>query len=203
MKQGFPYIIIGMLMVVIGFQWKQFVTTPQTEVVVRKDTVVKIIEIREKRVPAETLFIASTRDTMWKESIIYVPDSTYKGLLRQYEALGNELFATNYFQSKLNIADYGHVIISDTIKANRLAGTGIQTFLDIPERTITIEKTLPPTNEFYLGGGLTGNRTASLNGIYFGGILKDKKQRLFGINVGYTSPIGIAYGVSYYSKLGK
>lgn len=202
MKQGFPYIIIGILLTIVALQWKQCVT-PQKEIVVTKDTVVKVIEIREQRAPSETLFIASTRDTMWKESIIYVPDSTYKGLLRQYEALGNQLFATNYFQSKFDVADYGHVIISDTIKANRLAGTGIQTFLDIPERTITIEKTLPPMNEFYLGGGLTGASTTSLNGLYFGGILKDKKQRMFGINVGYTHPIGITYGVSYYSKLGK
>ncbi|MFN5641801.1 MAG: hypothetical protein ACK45S_05290, partial [Sphingobacteriales bacterium] len=38
--------------------------------------------------------------------------------------------------------------------------------LDIPERTITIEKTLPPMNEFYLGGGLTGASTTSLNGLF-------------------------------------
>lgn len=202
MKQGFPYIIIGILIAVIVLQWKQC-NTPQKEIVVTKDTVVKIIEIREQRAPSETLFISSMRDTLWRESIIYVPDSTYKGLLKQYETLGNQLFATNYFQSKFDVADYGHVVISDTIKGNRLAGTGMQTFLDIPEKTITIEKILPPTNEFYLGGGLNGNTMTSLSGLYFGGILKDKKQRMFGINIGYTYSIGITYGMSYYSRIGK
>jgi len=199
MKQGFPYIIIGILLTIIVLQYDNCNNSPK-ETIVKIDTVVKVIEIREKRAPSETLFIASTKDTLWKESIIYVPDSTYKGLLRQYEALGNQLFATNHFKSKFDVADYGQLIINDTIKGNRLVGTGIETFLDIPENTITIEKELPPKNEFYLGGGLSGIQT-SLNGMYFGGIFKDKKQRMYGVNVGYTHPLGLTYNFSYYSKI--
>jgi hypothetical protein len=148
MKQGFPYIIIGILLTIIVLQYDNCNKSPK-ETIVKIDTVLKIIEIREKRAPSETLFIASTRDTLWKESIIYVPDSTYKGLLKQYEALGNQLFATNNFKSKFDVADYGHVIIDDTIKGNRLVGTGIETFLDIPENTITIEKELNDYNINY------------------------------------------------------
>lgn len=197
MKQSIPYIIIGILLTIIFLQWKNRNSSEGITVV--KDTVVKITEIRTL-IPAETLFIASERDTVWDRTLIYVPDSTYKGLLKQYEQLGNQLFATNYYENKFDIDSFGYVKIRDTLKGNRLIGSGMETFLDIPERTITIEKTLPPVNEFYLGGGLSGAQT-TLNGLYFGGIFKDKKQRMYGMNVGYIHPIGLTYNLSYYSKI--
>jgi hypothetical protein len=199
MKNSFPYIIIGVLITIIVLQWKQCISPPPKEIV-RIDTVVKITEIRQI-IPAETLFIASERDTMWKESIIYVPDSTYKGLLRQYEALGNQHFATNYYESKFPIEDYGYVKVRDTIKANRLMGTGMETFLNIPERMITIQEYLPPTSEMYIGGGTSINQMSVLNSIYFGGLYKNKKNNMFGVNVSYSPQQGISYGVSYYTKL--
>lgn len=202
MKNSIPYIIIGILLTIIFLQWKQC-SKPAEVVVVKIDTVVKVVEIRET-VHSDTLYIVSSeRDTMWKESIIYVPDSTYKGLLAQYYTLGDKYFTTNYFNTTFPIKDYGYVVITDTIKENLLAGSGMQTFLKIPERTITIEKevVLPPASEMFIGGGIGVQPTTFINSIYFGGLYKDKKRNIYGININYSPSMGLSYGVSYYAKI--
>lgn len=202
MKNSIPYIIIGILLTIIFLQWKQC-SKPAEVVVVKIDTVVKVVEIRET-VHSDTLYIVSSeRDTMWKESVIYVPDSTYKGLLAQYYTLGDKYFTTNYFNTTFPIKDYGYVVITDTIKENLLAGSGMQTFLKIPERTITIEKevVLPPASEMFIGGGIGVQPTTFINSIYFGGLYKDKKRNIYGININYSPSIGLSYGVSYYTKI--
>lgn len=202
MKNSIPYIIIGILLTIIFLQWKQC-SKPAEVVVVKIDTVVKVVEIRET-VHSDTLYIVSSeRDTMWKESVIYVPDSTYKGLLAQYYTLGDKYFTTNYFNTTFPIKDYGYVVITDTIKENLLAGSGMQTFLKIPERTITIEKevVLPPASEMFIGGGIGVQPTTFINSIYFGGLYKDKKRNMYGININYSPSMGLSYGVSYYAKI--
>lgn len=140
---------------------------------------------------------------MWKESVIYVPDSTYKGLLAQYYTLGDKYFTTNYINTTFPIKDYGYVVVSDTIKENLLAGSGMQTFLKIPERTITVEKevVLPPASEMFIGGGIGVQPTTFINSIYFGGLYKDKKRNIYGININYSPSMGLSYGVSYYAKI--
>jgi hypothetical protein len=50
MKQGFPYIIIGILLTIIVLQYDNCNNSPK-ETIVKIDTVVKVIEIREKRAP--------------------------------------------------------------------------------------------------------------------------------------------------------
>lgn len=202
MKNSIPYIIIGILLTIIFLQWKQC-SKPAEVVVVKIDTVVKVVEIRET-VHSDTLYIVSSeRDTMWKESVIYVPDSTYKGLLAQYYTLGDKYFTTNYINTTFPIKDYGYVVVSDTIKENLLAGSGMQTFLKIPERTITIDKevVLPPASEIFLGGGIGVQPTTFMNSIYFGGLYKDKKRNMYGININYSPSIGLSYGVSYYTRI--
>lgn len=202
MKNSIPYIIIGILLTIIFLQWKQC-SKPAEVVVVKIDTVVKVVEIRET-VHSDTLYIVSSeRDTMWKESVIYVPDSTYKGLLAQYYTLGDKYFTTNYFNTTFPIKDYGYVVVTDTIKENLLAGSGMQTFLKIPERTITIEKevVLPPASEMFIGGGIGVQPTTFINSIYFGGLYKDKKRNMYGININYSPSMGLSYGVSYYAKI--
>lgn len=202
MKNSIPYIIIGILLTIIFLQWKQC-SKPAETIVVKIDTVVKVVEIRET-VHSDTLYIVSSeRDTMWKESIIYVPDSTYKGLLAQYYTLGDKYFTTNYINTTFPIKDYGYVVVTDTIKENLLAGSGMQTFLKIPERTITIEKevVLPPASEMFIGGGIGVQPTTFINSIYFGGLYKDKKRNIYGININYSPSIGLSYGVSYYTKI--
>ncbi len=200
MKNAVPYIIIGILLTIIFLQWKQC-SKPAEVTVVKIDTVVKVVEIRET-IHSDTLYIVSSeRDTMWKESIIYVPDSTYKGLLAQYYTLGDKYFTTNYFNTTFPIKDYGYVVVSDTVKENLLAGSGIQTFLKIPERTIEKEIILPPMREFFIGGGVQAHPTSFINNIYFGGLYKDKKNNIFGANINYSPSLGLSYGVSYYAKI--
>lgn len=201
MKTTIPYIVIGILLTIIFLQWKQCSHPPPTEIV-KIDTVVKVVEIREK-VYGDTLFIHSEKDTVWKESIVYIPDSTYKGLLAQYYALGDKFFTTNHFRTTFPVKDYGHIVVSDTIKENLLVGSGLETFLKIPEKTITveIEKPVPPVSEVFIGGGVNAHPSSFINSIYFGGLYKDKKRNMFGVNVNYSPSLGLSYGVSYYTKI--
>jgi hypothetical protein len=170
---------------------------------VKIDTVVKVVEIREK-IHGDTLYIVSSeRDTIWKESVLYLPDSTYKGLLAQYYMLGDKFFATNSFKTTFPVKDYGYVEVTDSIRENVLVSSTLETFLKIPEKTVTIEKeiTLPPMSEFFIGGGVTGN--TFINGINIGAMYKDRKSRMYGVNVQYHPSLGVSYGLSYYGSIKK
>lgn len=202
MKSAIPYIIIGILLTIIFLQWKNCSTPLPTEIV-KIDTVVKIVEIREK-IHGDTLYIISSkRDTVWKESVLYIPDSTYKGLLAQYYMLGDKFFATNSFKTSFPVKDYGYVEVTDSIRENVLVSSTLETFLKIPEKEIVIEKqiTLPPMAELFIGGGLSGN--TFVNGIQLGGMYKDRKSRMYGLNVQYHPSLGLSYGVSYYANIKK
>lgn len=202
MKNSIPYIIIGILLTIIFLQWKNCSKPSPTEIV-KIDTVVKIVEIREK-IHGDTLYIVSSeRDTIWKESVLYLPDSTYKGLLAQYYMLGDKFFATNSFKTTFPVKDYGYVEVTDSVRENVLVSSTLETFLKIPEKTVTIEKeiTLPPMSEFFIGGGVTGN--TFINGINIGAMYKDRKSRMYGVNVQYHPSLGVSYGLSYYGSIKK
>jgi hypothetical protein len=118
----------------------------------------------------------------------------------QYESLGGMLFTTNIYETEFPIEKYGKVKITDTVRANKLMGNGLTYDLKFPEKTVYVVKPAKPTRQLYVGGMLVGSNISPLSAIYAGGMYKDRKDRLFGVHVGFNGQ-ELLYSVSTYWKI--
>lgn len=163
------------------------------------DTVIKYVEIHDT-VPGKPKYIKGKRDTIWMDSLIYVPDTSYPKLLEQYKALGNKHFSTNIFRNEFKIGTYGKATVTDTLRANQLIASGLVYDIKVPEKTITIIKPEDPKRQLYLGFGAFGNKRNPVDGVFVGGVYKDRQDRLSGVSVGYNNG-QLNFGLSSYWKI--
>jgi hypothetical protein len=80
-----------------------------------------------------------------------------------------------------------------------IIGNSIAYNVTIPEKIVTITKTLPPVKQFYIGGGLFGNQLNPINSANVGLLYKDRQDRVYNFTVGYNGQI--VYGFSTYWKI--
>ena len=166
-----------------------------------RDTVIVYVPVKEI-IPGKPIFIKSKIDTsIWVKKADLKPDTTYKGLLSQYMALGNKHFSTNSFQTTFKIDTFGTVTVYDTIQENWLKKSTIKTNLLLPTKTVTVEKTLPPSMQLYVGPRIYGNKLEPISGVYGDISLKTKNDRLYTFSVGYNGDIQYGLGVQYKIKL--
>jgi hypothetical protein len=163
------------------------------------DTVLQYVEIHHT-VKSKPVYIHTKKDTIWMDSIVYKPDTGYVGLLDQYLGLGNKHFATNTFKTEFSLGKYGNATVIDTIRQNKLIASGFEYDILVPEKTITVIEQAPPKREVYLGVGAYGDKINFIDGLYVGGLYKDKQDRITGVSVGYGSN-NIQFGISSYWKL--
>jgi len=199
MKIGnLPYLVIIILIIIILIKSgdKTIVNGPE---VIKRDTITKYITVRDT-IPGKIIYIKSKVDTsIWIKKADFKPDTTYSGLIKQYKSLGNSYFAVNTFSTKYKIGDYGFIIVNDTITENKLDSSSININLVIPEKTITVTETAPPKRQVYIGMILMGQQGSFLNSAHISGLLKDKKDRLYGASIGFNGqPV---YGFSTYLKI--
>ena len=195
---NFLYLVIGVLIAILLLQRCGGGNTPETPAP-KIDTVIKYIRIHDT-VKGKTKYIKGETDTSWITVIDYVPDSNYPLLLKQYKALGDRHFKTNVYRTKFLIK-YGSVHVTDSIFGNELITSSLELDAIFPDRTITIVKPLPPVRQLYVGTFLTGDRKDFINSINVGLLYKDKKDKIFGLSVGYNNVGTIQYGASSYWKI--
>lgn len=177
------FITIILLLVVILLQDKCSSPTPTKET---RDTIIVYKTVHDT-IPGKIQFVKTKIDTsIWQKKSDYKPDTTYKGLLKQYNFLGNKHFATNSFKTDFAIGDYGTVSVIDSVRENWLVSSVIETNLKIPTTTITVTKEAPIKRQLYVGFSLTGNQPAPINGVYGDIMLKTKKDRLYGVSMGFN-----------------
>jgi hypothetical protein len=162
------------------------------------DTVIKYVYVHDT-VPGKPKFIKGKTDTLWMDSLVYVPSSNYDSLLQQYKDLGNKLFATNSYETEFKLGTYGEAKVFDTLKGNQLIGSQLTYNLKIPEKEITIIKPAKPVRQIYVGTMLTGTQLAPIGGLYLGGLYKDRKDRIFGAHIGWNREV--QYSLSSYWKI--
>jgi hypothetical protein len=163
------------------------------------DTVVKYVEIHDT-VPGKPRHIKGKRDTIWLDSLIYTPDTSYPKLLEQYKSLGNKHFAINIYKSEFKIGSYGKAVVTDTVRANHLMSSGLVYDIKIPEKTITIVKPEDPKRQVFLGFGAFGNKRSPIDGVFVGGVYKDRQDRLSGASIGYNNG-QLNFGLSSFWKI--
>jgi len=187
-----PYIIIGVLLTLLVFHKKSVPLGP-TEIV-KVDTLYDTLYIHDT-VQGSPQLVYQKGDTVWMDSIQYIPDTNYNKLYQQYLTLGNAMFTRNTFVSKFKIDTFGEVSVIDTVYANRLISTMLVNNLKIPEKTVIVEKLRPQQKELYFGGGISYPF-----GAHTGIMYKDLKDRLIGASVGANAK-GLTYNLSYYVKI--
>lgn len=197
LKSYFSSIVIIFLIFIILLQ-KCGSGEPKQEPA-KVDTTVKYITVHDT-VPGKTKFVKSKKDTLWLDSLIYVPDTSYPKLLSQYLKLGNKYFATNIYKTEFKIGKFGKGRVIDTLRSNKLVGSGFEYDIVVPEKTITIIEPEAPKRHVYVGFGAYGSKQNIVDGLYVGGIYKDKQDRLTGVSVGYGSN-QIQFGLSSYWKI--
>jgi len=160
------------------------------------------------------LFIRGRRDTVFENSIEYVPSEDYSTLVKQFQELKEILLSRNIYRDSLHLDSLGWVKITDTVQKNNIIGRQYVNNIKIPERVrnITTIVQAPQRRQLYLGASVFANPTVK-NAQFFrnntttyitnvnGSLLyKDRKDRMFGGGVQWDGK-DINYGLSTYIKL--
>lgn len=198
MQSKHLYIVIIALMAIIIFQRTGYTYIPAEAPKVIIDTFVNIVKVHDT-IKGKPVFIKAKRDTLWRDSLIFQPDTNYANLLKQYIALGDSHFAKNIYKTSYELDSFGTASVVDTVSANKLTGRLISYNLTIPTKTITVTKTASPVRQLYLGGGLYGNPLTIIKSVNLGVLYKDRQDRIFVASIGFDGqPI---YGFQSYWKV--
>ena len=179
--------------------------------------------------------LESKTDTIFVEKEVkvtkYVPKYITKEVIKEVEipvdvdslAIIKDYFSKVTVKDTLNLAydfpdvvtdsvgnkpsgDLGFGILTDIISQNRIESREIDWFFKIPTvYNTTIVKELPK-NEFYYGFGAGIDQTNGFNNLSGNVLFKNKKQNIYGLNIGISNQLGEYkpfVGGSMYWKLGK
>lgn len=166
------------------------------------DTVIEYVHVRDTILKRSIIKLPGETDILWKDSLIYIADTSYPKLKLQYEALLTKHFAKNIYIDSLPIGTYGSIIVKDTIQFNEFSGRSYISDYKLPTITKTIIQPAPKKNEFYFGGGLAASKT-SFSSAQVGILFKTKSDKIIGTYIGGAAGMKFIYGVQYYSKIGK
>ena len=164
----------------------------------KTDTVWKYYDTTVKKPMVITRVI---HDTLPPE---YIPDPMYDSLKVQYQELVKEYLAKNIYQDTLKIGSLGHLVVYDTVKANKLGNRTYMADYRVPiiKDTVFVTNTVeaPKKGQLYIGGGLASNKSLQNTG-HIGVLYKTKKDKMIGAYVAVLPGMQIGYGVQTYWKL--
>jgi hypothetical protein len=98
-------------------------------------------------------------------------------------------YYTKYsYNDTVNVDKYGTGIIKDDVTQNEIVSRQIEWDLKIPivKETITVKEL--PKNQIYIGAGLGLDRVNFINNVNAGFLWKTKQDKIYGLNLGLTSP---------------
>jgi len=186
LKKNFSYIIIVALVVIILFQRSCSPTSKTPGDIVKicgKKYEVVSHKIDTVTVLHDTVITKKGKD-IYHDTTIYVPIPTHEPI--DTIAILRDYYAKNVYKDTLKFpTDLGYVSVIDTISKNNI--TARTWNLHLIERQIEdklIVKELPKT-QVYIGTNLGSVKPYPMAGASL--FIKNKKDRLYGINVGYTS----------------
>lgn len=136
----------------------------------------------------------------WKTE--YLPDtSSMAKLVKQYEELVRKFLSTNIQKDSVKIDSIGHVYITDSVSSNLVKNRLVTWNLKYPQITTTIIVPEPKRRQLYWGGFIEGQKESLINQIGTGALYKDKKDRIFGAQLGIDRNGKLNVGVSTYWKI--
>ena len=200
MNNKISYLLVAVLIVIILLQrcGGIMVPLPQT----KTDTVVetkyqRIIEYGHSK----PIYVKGIRDTIIETEIEYILSDDDYGIAERLDTLIQLYSMKNIYLDSIKVDTCGYIKLIDTVQQNKFLGRSFITNVTIPEKTITITNTIypKPTRQFYIGGGISGNRASPINSVNAGLLYKDRRDRIFGIGASYDGQIN--YGIQSYWKI--
>lgn len=189
--------IIATLMFIILLQRSTYL--PKDILILPKtDTVTILVTVHDTTL-GRPIFLKAKKDTLWRDSISYKPDTNYARLLEQYDSVVTKYFTEHIFKTDYKLGTYGTASVYDTVVANMIIGNSIAYTVTIPEKIVTITKPYVPVRQFYVGGGLYGNSLTPIKSAHLGLLYKDRRDRLFIGSIGFDQQI--VYGFQSYWKI--
>ena len=151
--------------------------------------------IKEVEIPIDVDSLAIIKDYFSKITVKDTLNLTYEFPTEVTDSLGAKP------DSSLGVG-----ILTDVISQNRIESREIDWFFRIPTvYNTTIVKELPKT-EFYYGFGVGVDQTNGFGNLSLNGLVKTKKQQVYGLNLGLSNQAGQYkpfIGTSFYWKIGK
>jgi hypothetical protein len=132
--------------------------------------------------------------------IIFIADSNYATLKKQYEELAQLYKMRNIYVDSIPIDSLGQIKIIDTLQYNKIDSR--KYFLNYSLPVITNKEVSEPKHLFYMGGGLS-LAESKLRQVQVSLLYKPKKKNVFGIHLGSSIDGTIYYGGSAYWLLNK
>lgn len=146
-----------------------------------------------------TIPVDVSRDTIINH---YIPDTNYQKLVLQYQDVVNQLLAKNIHLDSIRIDTNGYVKITDTVQRNMVIGRTSEVSIKYPVIKETITQPAPKVNQVYAGGQISGQTGSQvINGINAGLLLKNKRDQIYGVNVGLNTGGQVSYGLQSYWKI--
>ena len=109
------------------------------------------------------------------------------------------------YKDTIKIDTFGYVELTDSVQNNELINTFFKYRFRLPiiTNTTTITKTIvqKKKNEWFIGGGLEGNKDVLVNQINTSLLLKTKKDKLYQIKIGFDKNSNTWFGLGTYIKL--
>lgn len=161
------------------------------------------------------ILIKGGRDTIFENTVEYVPSENYNELVEQFTELKQILLSRNIYLDSIHLDSLGWVKVTDTVQKNALLGRSVVRDIKIPVRETTIVKTVeaPKRRAFYLGGSMFitpfsnvqnnvfgSNIKSTITNVGGGFLYKDKYDRLFGAQMLWDGK-NVNYGLGGYLKL--
>jgi len=196
-SKNLPYIVIAILVIIIYLgrcSNPTIITPPKVITIIDTIRITDTVKSKPKLIKGDSIPYAKW-DTM------YIPDTSYRGLKRQYFEMANNYLSNRYYSDTLKIKDSitGWIFVTDTVQKNLLTGRGYAYSLSYPKVTTIITLPAPKVRQVYIGGQLSGNQSSPISKAEIGLLYKDKKDQIFGVHLGYSNQI--EFGVSSYWKI--
>jgi len=131
----------------------------------------------------------------------YLPDTSYIGLIKQYEELVRELLAKNIHSDSIKIDSIGHIYITDTVSRNMITGRSTHYDLKYPIVKETIIVPEKKRIQVYIGGAVQAGENKGSDGVNAGFLLKTKKDQIYGVYGGFNLDKSFQVGFQMYWKV--
>jgi len=200
MNNKILYALVATLIIIILLQrcGGILVPVPQSKTDTVVETKYTIITTEGKSRP---VFIKGKRDTIIETEIEYILSDEDYDIAERLDTLIQLYSMKNIYLDSIKVDTFGYIKLIDTVQQNKFLGRSYITNVTIPEKTITITNTIypKPKRQFYIGGGVSGNRLSPINSVNAGLLYKDRRDRIFGIGASYDGQIN--YGIQSYWKI--
>ena len=198
--------IIGVLVVFVLLQNKGCVgggSHQTSDTLVVHDTTWSVHDslIYSKPLPAkiihDSLFIAGKTE--------YLADTNYAALKIQFDNLVKMYTALAIYVDSVKLDTLGYVMVTDSIRENKILGRAWKYNYKIPfvTKTVTITNQAPAKTQLYVGGGINTTQTLGIHSAEAGLILKTKSDKIYGLKAGSDINGNISYGFQTYWKIGE